>query len=288
MIFPFAIDFSMTEHAHREEEDKVFCGINAKITEKDYVAPGFLEHGKELFEKQKRDVSKALADYVLDDGLLSEERIESDWFPNFKADVFLSHSHKDEELVIAFAGWLHSIFGITSFIDSCVWGYSDELLKLIDKEYCVSKRKPDGSIDTYDYQKRNQSTAHVHMILNTALMKMIDATECLMFINTPNSLLLDDVISGAATTSPWIYSELLTSRLIRHKKLSEYRQQTILEHAERYDALGVEYNVSIDHLTEVSDGDWLYLWANCKGKGAEITLDTLYKYRGIINAREKN
>lgn len=94
--------------------------------------------------------------------------------------------------------------------------------------------------------------------------------------------------SGAATASPWIYSELLTSRLIRHKKLSEYRQQTILEHAERYDALGVEYNVSIDHLTEVSDGDWLYLWANCKGKGAEITLDTLYKYRGIINAREKN
>lgn len=263
----------------------MFCGFNIRLTEQDIIAPIFLKYGQELFEQQKSEASKSLKSYITDGGMLSEKKIEEDWFPGYKADVFLSHSHKDEKLVIAFAGWLHEIFGITAFIDSCVWGYSDELLKLIDKKYCVSKRKPDGSIDTYDYSKRNNSTAHVHMILNSALMKMIDSTECLMFINTPNSLLVDDVIEGTSTASPWIYSELLTSRLIEHKKLSEYRMQPILEHAERYDSLAVRYDVKTDHLIDLPEGALLEWWQYHKNSNPQKSLDALYKMRGLIDAR---
>jgi len=30
-------------------------------------------------------------------------------------------------------------FDIISFIDSCAWGYSDDLLRMLDDEYCLQK-----------------------------------------------------------------------------------------------------------------------------------------------------
>ncbi|WP_338001329.1 hypothetical protein, partial [Pseudomonas brassicae] len=57
--------------------------------------------------------------------------------------------------------------GVNAFVDSVVWGSSYELLSVIDNKYSKSD---DGQ--HFDYQKRNRSTAHVHMILATALQKM--------------------------------------------------------------------------------------------------------------------
>lgn len=141
----------------------------------------YYEKGLAVYSTHKQKIKESLDKYLSVDGELKASEIEKDWFPSFKADVFLSHSHKDEKDVIAFAGLLSDI-GLKVFIDSCVWGYSDDLLRQIDNEYCVSKTNPDGSIDSYNYQKRNQSTAHVHMMLNGALMKMMDSTECLIFL----------------------------------------------------------------------------------------------------------
>jgi hypothetical protein len=56
------------------------------------------------------------------------------WFPYINADIFISHSHKDYNDVVCLAGWLEEKFGLTAFVDSSVWGYSDRLLKLIDGE----------------------------------------------------------------------------------------------------------------------------------------------------------
>lgn len=56
--------------------------------------------------------------------------MQSYWFPKINADIFLSHSHKDEKLIIAFAGWLKDTFNLDVFIDSCIWGYSNDLQKL--------------------------------------------------------------------------------------------------------------------------------------------------------------
>lgn len=80
---------------------------------------------------------------------------------------------------------LYDEFKLTAFVDSCVWGYCDDLLKQIDNEYC---KKKDGK--TYDYELRNYTTSHVHMMLSTALIEMIDNTECIMFYNTPSSVTL--------------------------------------------------------------------------------------------------
>ena len=66
-------------------------------------------------------------------------------------------------------------------------GYCDDLLRQIDNEHC---KKEDGK--TYDYNLRNYTTSHVHMMLSTALTEMIDKTECIMFYNTPNSVSLAD------------------------------------------------------------------------------------------------
>jgi hypothetical protein len=70
--------------------------------------------------------------------------------------------------VLSIAGWLYDNFEIVSFIDTCVCGYSGELLKIIDKEYCY-----DDDTGFYDYNMRNLSTSHVYMMLSVALSKMI-------------------------------------------------------------------------------------------------------------------
>ena len=191
----------------------MFVGFNATINETDIVAPGFFQHGIELYNKQKKKAKEILENYTLSNGVLDASRIENDWFPSISADVFISHAHKDRDLAISLAGWFSELFGIQSFIDSCVWGHMDDLLSAIDETYCVSQKNSDGSVLYYDYLKRNQSTAHVHMILNTALHKMIDKTECLIFLNTPEvryDASTDHLVtlSGNDIMSMWIQDKM--------------------------------------------------------------------------------
>ena len=260
----------------------MFVGFNAHITEANIFAPYFKEFGQSLFKEQKSTVRSQLSSYVLDEGILDASRIEEEWFPSIDADIFISHSHNDQDLAIGLAGWLYEIFGISSFIDSCVWGYADNLIKIIDERYCVNERTQDGSSDTFDYNKRNQSTAHVHMILNAALHKMIDKTECLLFLNTPNSLLIDNVITGSATASPWIYSELTFSRLCRKKKLSAYRQLLSHDSIHEYAQLNVKYDVCLSHLVELNGSDLLKIWMYSKQKKPLEALDDLYSNLGLL------
>ena len=207
--------------------------------------------GKKSFEPQKSYVKESLDKYVSANGTIRAVELEADWFPSIKANVFLSHSHKDEKQVIAFAGYLYEL-GISSFVDSCVWGYANDLLKKIDDEYCVQSTKPSGG-HTYDYDKRNYSTAHVHMLLNGALLKMLDKTECLIFLDTPNSLKTEEISNGV-TNSCWIYSELLMSGSIEKKapiRKGVYRLDESFEHSE----LSVDYDVDISHLIKLSLSD---------------------------------
>lgn len=142
--------------------------------------------------------------------------ILGDWFTPIRSHIFLSHSHDDEEMVKQLAGYLKHTYGIECFIDSCVWGYANDLLKEIDNRYC-RYQETDGQF-FYEYDNRNRSTSHVHMLLNGALAKMINKTECLFFINTPNSVNAQDVENPSKTASPWIYSELLINNASNNKK----------------------------------------------------------------------
>ncbi len=40
------------------------------------------------------------------------------WFPSIKSDIFLSHSHKDEDTALKIAGYLKNNHKLEVFVDS--------------------------------------------------------------------------------------------------------------------------------------------------------------------------
>ena len=174
-----------------------------------------LESGRKIYNNHKEQAKKNLKEFICDNGRIDGTSMKDHWFQMEDVDVFISHSHQDIIKVQAFAGWLYDEFGLTAFIDSCVWGYCDELLKQIDDTYCKE------SDETYSYELRNYTTSHVHIMLSTALTEMINKTECIIFYNTPNSVsLVDDLQTikkqkEKVTLSPWIYHELAMTSLVK-------------------------------------------------------------------------
>lgn len=166
-----------------------------------------MNKGKHRHEAQKRLIYDSLPEYLRPNGTVDGAKLEADWFPNIEAHLFLSHSHADEDFAIVLSQLLYDKFKINTFIDSCVWGYCNDLLLNLDKNFCLTSDKK-----YYKYDLRNYTTGLVHMMLATALTKMIDRCECLFFLNTSNSIVLDP--SQCETSSPWIYHELYQSKVI--------------------------------------------------------------------------
>lgn len=233
------------------------------------------DRGDAIFNKARATVKHSLESF-LDGHIVDGTKLTKNWFPTIPADVFISHSHKDEEDAIKCAGWLKGEFGLEPFIDSCVWGYADNLLKLIDNKYCLN---PGG--ETYSYEKRNGSTSHVHMMLSTALSAMLDATECVIFINTPNSITSSESI--AKTQSPWLSFELGTMRIIRRKKptrhiirLEHFSEGKVVKASTDYTA---EYKVPLSELATLTVAE-LEEWRNTyqtRFRGRRHALDILYE-----------
>lgn len=92
----------------------------------------YIESGRVLYNKYCEESKRSLKNFIYDNDIIDGNRLKESWFQIEEADVFLSHSHKDINKVIAFAGWLYEKFELKSFIDSCCWGYCDDLLKLLD------------------------------------------------------------------------------------------------------------------------------------------------------------
>ena len=155
----------------------MFAGFKIELEKNAFYKFDTYETGKHLYDGYEADAREALDMFTMDNGAIDASAIEEEWFPKCDADIFLSHSHKDEHLAIEFAGWLYQQFGVKTFIDSCVWGYADDLLSAIDDEYSVLRYDNDGST-IYNYRKIKNSSSHIHMLLNGALVKMMDDTEC--------------------------------------------------------------------------------------------------------------
>ena len=98
----------------------------------------YSKRGHEIYSAHEKEVQDCLAEYITEDGIINGTTLKEHWFSISKKDVFISHSHNDLQKVIAFAGWLHDRFGLEAFIDSCSWGYCDDLLNKIDKKYCYT------------------------------------------------------------------------------------------------------------------------------------------------------
>ncbi|AFM14200.1 hypothetical protein [Turneriella parva] len=221
-------------------------------------------------------IESTLDAYLDINGVLNASKMQADWFPQVKADVFISHAHKDKDLAVSFAGWLHVAFGLSSFIDSCVWGHASVLQARIDKAFCYN-----SVTKTYDYTQRNYSTSHVHMMLATALTRMIDNCECLFFLNTPSSLTIEQAVKDVGKTlSPWIYHELAISQMLRPKKKTRERRfnrfgEKHYESLEKSD-LQIAHHVDLSHLNTLDLGD-LIKWAEaCRSQTGADTLDVLY------------
>lgn len=229
--------------------------------------------GQRIYNLQESCVDKTLNEYLLLDGSIDASQMSRDWFPKVNADIFISHSHKDINDVITFAGWLKKELGLTAFVDSLVWGYADDLLKQIDNDCCL---KDNGH---YSYKKRNISTAHVHMMLQVALMKMMDKAECLFFINTPNSIKIKENIDDDVTKSAWIYSELSMFKYIRKRIPNHILKKGITREDEiLMEQRDFNYKVDISDFQKLSYShldDWKSEWKH-KTKRENNSLSMLY------------
>lgn len=243
--------------------------------------------GQEQYGNYEERIKRTLKSFLFKDNSLDGSKIIESWFPRVDADVFISHSHRDKSKVLALAGWLSENFGITAFIDSCIWGYGNELIQILDNEY--SWLDKENSI--YNYRKVIDSTSHVHMMLSTALNAMIDKTECLIFYDTPNSI--ESFENTDKTNSPWIYSEIAFSQIVRQRipnrvqsLITESRSFSDgVEHFEK--ALKVKYDVDSSHLVEINS-DTLNKWVKYYSLASdENALDTLYGITHPLN-RTKN
>lgn len=231
-----------------------------------------------IYEATKESTREKISSY-LKGGVIDAKKLQEDWFQSVKADVFISHSHTDEALAIAIAAALEDKLELKCFVDSCVWGNSEALLKEIDNKYC---RHSNGT--SYDYDQRNRSTSHVHMMLQGALAKMIDRTECVIFLNTPKSMVTkEELENDTRTGSPWIYTEVLTTKLIEKQQIKRPYQvlgKAILESERQHmvmDSLPPFYHdLDLEHLTRLDVSDFTD-WLSTVRRGSRA-LDELYGY----------
>lgn len=231
--------------------------------------------GRSVCNEARTSIRNSLQSFLSGGETLDGSKLQEHWFPKIDSDVFISHSHQDEELAFALAGWLSETFQLKSFIDSAVWGYSDKLLKHIDGDYCW-----DTDRQVYRYEDRNKSTGHVHMMLSTALGQMIDSAECLIFLNTPQSI----TTAGAMkkTHSPWLFAEVAMATTMRReipirlqKTVSFQDNLSAKRDMEKEASLKVAYRIDLSPFTPITV-DTLIKWHKDHKEGAHA-LDCLYR-----------
>lgn len=268
----------------------MFSGFNLKIDNaffKEYF-DAYKENGENHLRCSSKEIKKKLKQFV-NKKTIDGSKLQNAWFPEIEADIFISHSHKDRELANALAGWINSNFGLKVFIDSNIWGNINTLLEEINSKYSGKHRDPSSGIFTYDHDACTEASKHVNMMLSIALQQMIDKVECIIFLNTDNSVTVYDGERMDTTYSPWIYSEIVCSQIIRKKPLWNYRSyrniSLISESAHPVGmmySLMVTYDVFLDHLVEI-DGkrldEWLEKYERRKVHGdKEYPLDDLYEF----------
>ena len=100
---------------------------------------------------------------------------------------------------------------------------------------------------SFDYDKRNYSTSHVHMMLSIALSRMIDKCESVFFLNSENSISIAEEISKERTASPWIYNELSLADMIEIRPINCYRDKFLQFSHRAYDAVNESSSLQIKY-----------------------------------------
>lgn len=254
----------------------MFSGFNLTIT-LEFFGSDFEELStfNGLYNQEK--AVKSSIHELIRRNILKASQISREWFPEVDVDVFISHSHADKDLANALAGWLNKNFNIKAFVDSHFWSYAGDLLEEINDKFSNKRDDPNGGI-LYSHKKCIKASEHVNILLNAALHKMIDRTEAVFFLNTKNSIEVFNNYDQEiySTYSPWIFSEILCTQLIRKKPLYEYRPKyRSFKHADSDELLleksdfVMPYEVSLDHLEEISENE-LNKWRHMDHDGCTI------------------
>ncbi len=274
--FNLKIDFD-----YSNDDFEKFIEENKEINE-------FYSIGRGVQEVYKKRIFQSIKAYIENEGgALDANLIMDSWFPKNKFHIFLSHSHNDLKLARLIAGVLKKVHNLDVFIDSNIWLNYKELLKIIDDKYCLSN----ANLCLYDYESCTYSASHIHIMLMNSLNNIIDNTECLFFLNTPNSVSVEDTINNK-TYSPWVFSEIETSRIIRKitpERFLEKRTSTKLfskeiiavEHLNVNQSLKIEYTLNNKHLINLEENEfdeWLQISTNTP----EIALNNLYLIKKVI------
>lgn len=267
----------------------------SKFKLNDIVYSDFKEYeslGKEYYAKIQTDIQSSLKEFIGIDGVIDGTKLQENWFPTKqKFSVFLSHSHADEKLAISIAGFLKKELNLNTFIDSCLWGYSNVLLREIDERYC---RHCNGT--SFDYDKRNYSTSHVHMMLSIALSRMIDECEAVFFLNSENSISIGEEINRERTASPWIYNELSLADMIEIRPINSYRDRLLQFSHRAYDAINESSSLQIKYEVDKILRKFIFLsrhdliscakeW-KANDKSFQSALDYIYLSKKIIKQQE--
>ena len=268
----------------------MFKGYNLDLSKEEHQA--FLNVGDEdiiNFDREMEALKEVLQSNIgkkttlprTTDNKIDGSKLINDWFPSYEAQVFISHSHLDTRTAKRLACWLKNTFNLTTFIDSTIWGSADELLNRIDNKYSVLRKDKDGTT-TYNYKTRNYTTSHVHMMLSTALVDIMNSTECIIFLNTPASLAVNEV-KDQKTNSPWIYNELKIASIIEKKHPREKilrtrfeKRASIVNEKEKLEILyPVNHELAIFDSLEIQHLEW---WADCYDNSTDNShpLDILY------------
>lgn len=105
----------------------MYKGFNINIT-KEFFEDEYNKYhtiGEKLKINSETTAYDILNKYLMDD-IIDGNKIEDEWFKKQRADIFISYSHNDVDLVKTFAGWINKKFGLTVFFDEALWGKADD------------------------------------------------------------------------------------------------------------------------------------------------------------------
>lgn len=235
------------------------------------------EEEKTEFKEQIEWRFNKLSDYLLDgySNTLNANTIAEHLFPEKKCHIFLSHSHADEQVAIEFAAGMRKI-GIEVFVDSCVWGYAQDLTDKINEKFASSQKLADRV--TFEYYAATNNIINISTILNSALQRMIQKCEAFVFLRTENSVPITDYPVSDLTLSPWIYSELQFSSLVEitgKNRVSLEKFETTASINKRSSDISFAHKIMNEHLVKIDAPELTNWYSNNTERGIDA-LDSLY------------